>query len=94
MLAPLQNNVIASELSTSQMSIFDSVSNQILFMGGGYRRNAPPSITRIPRPFNYISTVNVHNSHWQQLNPTGELPQPNRVYATTTLCKIIHSNIS
>ena len=93
MLAPLQGNVIATEFSTGPTSVFDPVGNQIIFMGGGYRRNTPPSVTRFPRPFNNISAVKVSNSHWQQLTPTGEVPEENRVYATTTLCRIIHSNI-
>ncbi|KAL9548101.1 hypothetical protein PS6_006788 [Mucor atramentarius] len=85
LLAPLQDGFLATELSAGQTSVFDSVSNEIIFLGGGYRRNDPTAVDYIPRPFNNISAVNVDNSRWRQLTPTGDIPQPKRVYTTATL---------
>ncbi|KAG1087845.1 hypothetical protein G6F42_020470 [Rhizopus arrhizus] len=85
LLAPLQDAFLATEFSAGQTSVFDSVSNEIIFLGGGYRRNDPTAVAYIPRPFNNISAVNVENSRWRQLTPTGDMPQPKRVYTTATL---------
>ncbi|KAF1801455.1 hypothetical protein FB192DRAFT_1470990, partial [Mucor lusitanicus] len=86
-LVPLQEGWLQNELTAGQTSFFDPASNEIYFLGGGYRKNNPTEATYIPRAFDYMTVVNVNNSRWRKLRPTGDLPVPNRVYTTATLRK-------
>ncbi|KAL9548254.1 hypothetical protein MBANPS3_005781 [Mucor bainieri] len=83
LLAPLER--LAAEHNAGQTSVFDPVTNHIIFLGGGYRKNDPAAVDYIPRPFTQMPMVNVGDSAWKQLVSTGDAPQPKRVYTTATL---------
>ncbi|GAN02918.1 hypothetical protein MAM1_0030c02368 [Mucor ambiguus] len=84
-LVPLQDAWLHNELSAGIISFFDPASNEVYYLGGGYRKNNPTDATYIPRPFDYMTVVNVSNSRWRKLGPTGNVPVPNRYLVQTDM---------
>ncbi|KAL9545061.1 hypothetical protein MBANPS3_007321 [Mucor bainieri] len=80
---PVPLTIASDEFSARQQSIFDPVTNMLLFMGGEYRTTT--SQNSIPRPYTYIKTFNTVTNEWSMMNLTGEPPTPSRIYSTLTL---------
>ncbi|OAD07824.1 hypothetical protein MUCCIDRAFT_104766 [Mucor lusitanicus CBS 277.49] len=65
-------------------SVFDPITNTLLFMGGEYR--TPTSDEPIlPNTYSYIKTFDTLNNVWGTMNLSGVLPTQNRLYSTLTL---------
>ncbi|CAO3656528.1 unnamed protein product [Mucor fragilis] len=73
----------SDDFSAWQQSVFDPITNMLLFMGGEYRVTTSPD--PIPRPYSYIKAFNTLTNEWSMMNLTGDIPTPNRIYSTLTL---------
>ncbi|CAO3656524.1 unnamed protein product [Mucor fragilis] len=80
---PVPLTVASDQFSARHQSVFDPVTNMLLFMGGEYRTTT--SETSIPRPYSYIKTFNTLTNEWSMLNLTGDIPTSDRIYSTLTL---------
>ncbi|KAL9545060.1 hypothetical protein MBANPS3_007320 [Mucor bainieri] len=71
------------DFSAGHQSVFDPVTNMLLFMGGEYRTTTSPN--PIPRPYSYIKAFNTFTNKWSMMNLTGDIPTSGRTYSTLTL---------
>ena len=84
---PVPLTTASDQFSARHQSVFDPVTNMLLFMGGEYRTTT--SQDSLPRPYSYIKAFNTLTNEWSMMNLTGNMPTPGRIYSTLTLCNVI-----
>ncbi|GAN02464.1 hypothetical protein MAM1_0022d01908 [Mucor ambiguus] len=80
---PVSLTTPTDQFSARMQSVFDPVTNTLLFMGGEYRTTT--SQNSMPRPYSYIKTFNTLTNQWSMMNLTGDIPTQGRIYSTLTL---------
>ncbi|KAK4513849.1 uncharacterized protein ATC70_005855 [Mucor velutinosus] len=80
---PVPLTTASDQFSARHQSVFDPVTNMLLFMGGEYRTTT--SQNSIPRPYSYIKAFNTLTNEWSMMNLTGDIPTQSRIYSTLTL---------
>ena len=77
-----------------QKSVFDSLNNQILFIGGEAFNNDPVAYKTVAerRPLSMAWAFSTQNASWSTLTLVGQVPSGTRLYHSLDLGRLIASS--